>query len=156
MALYRETCLSNYEKPRRELWPVVTPAVVNIDRFYFVYKSLCNLKVYLFCMFSKLWFCFLENNKLVVTFVAVIFSVCSAAVTCSYSPRGVQSNEFLPYWLRLPWWISTPVLIMVMIFRTLHKQKLISWAYSETRRQIMLNYWPNAKKSTPTEMQWQW
>lgn len=33
--------------------PVVTPADVHIERDYFVYKSLCNLKVYISLCFQS-------------------------------------------------------------------------------------------------------
>lgn len=45
--------------------PVVTPADVNIERDYFVYKSLCNLKVYISLCFQScvcVYFFFLERQ----------------------------------------------------------------------------------------------
>ena len=44
----------------------VTPADVHIKRDYFVYKSLCNLKVYISLCFQSCVFFFLKDNKLVV------------------------------------------------------------------------------------------
>ncbi len=42
----RGKCLAAEESP------VVTPADVNIERYYFVYKSLCNLNLYV-SLFSE-------------------------------------------------------------------------------------------------------